>query len=134
MNFFSRLSRGEGLVVKAGGVLILSLFFFPWHKAASLGISRTAIQSPNSLQGTLALLLTVAMVAQILMAKSGSGTPVNPTLVRLQPVAGMAVVALLAWKLAKNTAYLGVGAYLAILLAAVMAYGGLTINKEDGRR
>jgi len=96
MNFFSRLSRGEGLVVKAGGVLILSLFFFPWHKAASLGISRTAIQSPNSFQGTVALLLTVAMVAQILMSKSGSGTPVNPTLVRLQPVAGMAVVALLA--------------------------------------
>lgn len=135
---FSSLSRGEKVVMRAGGVLLVDLLFFPWHRFTGpiglFGISdptRTAVQTPNSLQGTIAFLVTVAMVAQILMARSSSTRP-NPTLIRLQPVGGMAVLAVLAWKLAIDTSYLSVGAYLGIALAAGVAYGGVLRGKEVG--
>ncbi len=135
----SRLSRGEKYVVVAGGLLLLSLFFFPWHKLPGFVLllggdpTRTALQKPNSLQGTLAFLVTVGMVAQVVLTRYTS-QKVNPALARLQPAAGLAVLGLLAWKLASETSYLSVGAYLGILLAGALAYGGLTMAKESGRR
>jgi hypothetical protein len=134
----SRLSPGEKIVVVAGGLLLVSLAFFPWHRIVLLGLlggdpTRTALQKPNSLQGTLAFLVTVAMVAQVVMARY-SHQRVNPALVRLQPAAGFAVLGLLGWKLALATAALSVGAYLGIPLAAALAYGGLVMAKESGSR
>jgi hypothetical protein len=133
---FSRLSRGERFVVVAGGLLLLSLAFFPWHRLSELGFlggdpTLTALQKPNQLQGTLAFLITVGMVAQVVLTKY-SNQRVNPTLVKLQAPAGMAVFALLAWKLASETAYLSVGAYLGLLFAGALAYGGLVLAKEHG--
>ena len=100
----SRLSRGERFVVLAGAFLLLDLIFFPWHRYELLRFlggdpTRTALQTPNALQGTLAFLVTVAMVAQVIMTRFTS-QQVNATLVRLQPAAGLAVLGLLAWKLA----------------------------------
>ncbi len=135
---FSSLTRGEKVIVRAGGLLLVDLLFFPWHRITGasllLGVSdptRTAVQTPNSLQGTIAFLVTVAMVAQILMARSSSARP-NPTLVKLQPVAGMAVLAVLAWKLGIEPTYLSVGAYLGILFAGGVAYGGVLRGRETG--
>jgi hypothetical protein len=134
----SRLSRGERTVFLAGALLLLDLFLFPWHKfptslflLGGLDPTRTAIQSPNALQGTLAFLVAVAMVAQVVMTKF-TNQKVNPALARLQPVAGMAVVALLAWKLAIATSYLSVGCYLGMLLAGALAFGGITMGRESG--
>jgi hypothetical protein len=132
----SRLSRGERFVVVAGGLLLVSLAFFPWHRSAVMIFlygdpTRTALQAPNLLPGTLAFLVAVGMVAQVLMTRY-SNQRVNPTLVRLQPVAGMAVFALLAWKLASDSSGLSTGAYLGIPLAAALAYGGLVMAKEHG--
>ncbi len=136
----SRLSRGERCVVLAGGFLLLSLIFFPWHRYPSAvlllgGIdpTRTALQTPNALQGTLAFLVTVGMVAQVIMSRF-TNQKVNPGLVRLQPAAGMAVLAMLAWKLATDTSYLSVGAYLGMALAVILAYGGLTMSREPEAR
>ena len=132
----SRLSRGERFVVLAGAFLLIDLIFFPWHRYPTsfifLGLSdptRTALQAPNALQGTLALLVAVAMVAQVIMTRF-THQQVNPVLVRLQPAAGMAVLALLAWKLASDTAYLSVGAYLGMALAVALAYGGLAMARD----
>jgi len=129
---FASLSRGEKVVVRAGGLLLVDLLLFPWHRIPP-GIRRTAVQDPNSLPGTIAFLVGVAMVAQIVMART-SAAPPNRTLVRMQPAAGMAVVAALAWKLALATAYLSVGAYLGLALAVGVAYGGVLIGKEVGFR
>ena len=136
----SRLSRGERFVVLAGGFLLLDLIFFPWHRYPSLVAflggdpTRTALQRPNSLQGTVAFLVAVGMVAQVIMTRFTSQR-VNPALVRLQPAAGMAVLGLLAWKLAIDTSYLSVGAYLGMALAVLVAYGGLLMSREpDARR
>jgi hypothetical protein len=135
----SSYSRGEQFVLVAGGCLIVSLVFFPWHKLplqAFLFVggdpTRTALQAPNQLQGTLAFLVTVAMVAQVFMARRSMHA--NPALARLQPAAGLAVLGLLAWKLASNTTYLSVGAYLGLGFAAGLAYAGLVLAKEGGKR
>lgn len=131
---FSRLSRGERFVVVAGGLLLVSLAFFPWHRLSELGFlggdpTLTALQSPNSLQGTLAFLVTVAMVAQVLLTRY-SDQKVNPALVKLQAPAGMAVFAILSWKLASETSYLSVGAYLGMIFAGALAYGGFILSRE----
>jgi hypothetical protein len=135
----SRLTRGERAVLLAGAFLLIDLFSFPWYRypaAAFLlgGISdptRTGIQSPHALQGTLAFLVAVAMVAQVVMTRF-TNQPVNPHLAKLQPAAGMAVVALLAWKLAIDTSNLSVGCYLGMLLAVALAFGGVTMGRESG--
>lgn len=134
----SRLSRGERFVVVAGGLLLVSLAFFPWHRVGFVGAfggdpTLTGLQKPNQLQGTLAFLVTVAMVAQVLMTKYSSQR-VNPTLVKLQAPAGFAVLALLAWKLANTTEYLSVGAYFSLPLAVALAYGGLILTQENTGR
>ena len=135
---FSRLSRGERFVVVAGGLLLVSLAFFPWHRLAEMRFlggdpTLTGLQEPNQLQGTLAFLITVAMVAQVVLSKSSSQR-VNPTLVKLQAPAGFAVLALLAWKLANTTEFLSVGAYLGLPLAMALAYGGLMLTQEHTKR
>ena len=132
----SRLSRGERVVVLAGGFLLLNLIFFPWHRYAVLGFlggdpTRTALQAPNALQGTIAFLVTVGMVAQVIMTRF-TNQKVNPALVKLQPAAGLAVLGLLAWKLSLDLNNLSVGAYLGIPLAVVLAYGGLTMARDPG--
>jgi hypothetical protein len=129
----SDFSHGERVVVTAGGLLLADLFFFPWHRSALAGVlggdsTLTGLQDPNALQGTIAFLLTVAMVTQVLLARAGSMRP-NPTLVRLQPVAGMAVFAMLAWKLASEVSALSVGAYLGIILGVIVAYGGMAMGR-----
>jgi len=135
----SRLSRGERVVLLAGAFLLLDLFSFPWHRYPTalllLGSvednTRTGIQSPHALQGTLAFLVAVAMVAQVVMTRF-TNQPVNPVLAKLQPVAGMAVVALLAWKLAIDPSNLSVGCYLGMVLAGALAYGGVTMGRDSG--
>lgn len=125
-------------MVVAGGLLLISLAFFPWHRLAELRFlggdpTLTALQKPNQVQGTVAFLITVAMVTQVLMAKYGS-QQMNPALVKLQAPAGFAVLALLAWKLANTTEFLSIGAYLGMALAAALAYGGLILTQENTRR
>lgn len=124
----SRLSRGERFVVTSGGILIMSLLFFPWHRDR-FGGTATALKDPNSLQGTLAFLVAVAMVLQILMAK-WTGHPANPTLVRMQPAGGLAVIGLLAWKVSVLPELLSVGCYIAIAAAAALTYGAFLYAKE----
>jgi hypothetical protein len=131
----SRLSRGERYVVLAGGFLLLDLIFFPWHRYSGVFAflggdpTRTALQSPNALQGTLAFLVAVAMVAQVIMTRFTS-QKVNPALVKLQPAAGLAVLGLLAWKLSIDLNNLSVGAYLGLPLAVALAFGGLMMARD----
>lgn len=125
----SDFPHGERVVVTAGGLLLVDLFFFPWHRVSGSGATRTAIQDPNALQGTIAFLLAVAMVAQIILARYSSARQANPALVRLQPVAGMAAFSMLAWKLALEPSLLSVGAYLGLVLGGILAYGGLAMAR-----
>ena len=132
----SKLTKGDKIVLGAGLLLIIDLLFLPWHKISVAGIidvTRTGVQSPNSFYGVLALLLAVVMVAQVALSKLSTAKlpdmPVPWGQVHL--IAGVAAFVLLLLKLLVETSSLGFGAYLGVLLAAGLAFGGYTISQES---
>jgi len=136
---FNKLTQGERIVLIAGVLLIIDLLVLPWHNIELGGlvdVNRTAVQSPNAFYGVIALILTIVMVGQIIAAKlAGAKLPDLPIpwgTVHL--IAGIAVFALLLLKLVVETNFLGFGAYLGLLLAAAVAFGGFSISKESTSR
>ncbi|HUR22767.1 MAG TPA: hypothetical protein VMZ73_02740 [Acidimicrobiales bacterium] len=132
---FSKLTLGNKIVLGAGVLLILDLLFFPWHNVSVGGIvdvNRTGVQSPNSFYGVLALLLALVMVAQVVVSKLTTAKLPDIPLPwsRVHLIAGIAVLALLLLKLLVETSFLGFGAFLGLILAAALAYGGYTISQE----
>ena len=132
----SKLTLGEKIVAGAGIVLLIDLLFLPWHNidVGILSVSRTGVQSPNSIWGVLALLLALAMVAVV--AISRFTTAQLPDLPVPWPqamfFAGIAVAALLLLKLLLETSFLGFGAFLGLVLGGAMAYGGFVMRNEAG--
>ena len=132
---FSKLTLGDRIVLGAGVLLAVDLLFFPWHNISVGGIldvSRTGVQSPNAFYGVLALLLVVVMVAQVVVSKlTAAKLPEIPLpWSRVHLIAGIAVLALLLLKLLVETNFLGFGAFLGMILAAALAFGGYTISRE----
>lgn len=132
----SKLTMGEKIVGGAGILLLIDLLFLPWHKIdlGIISVSRSAIESPNGFWGALALLVTIAMVAVVVLTRfTSTKLPDLPIpLGRAMFFAGIAVVALLVIKLIVETDFLGFGAWLGLLLGAAVAYGGFLIGKEAG--
>lgn len=132
----SRLTLGDKIIAGTGIVLVITLLFLPWHSAGygPYEITRTAIQSPNSIWGILALLLTIAVLLAALLPKlSEVKVPDLPIpLPDAVMYASFAVVALLLLKLLVQTEALGFGAFLAILLAGGMAFGAFRSRQEAG--
>lgn len=129
----SKLTLGERIVLGAGFFLILDLLFFPWYDVGPLfGGTRRAVDPPHSFYGVVALLVTIVMFGHVVVWRLASATlpelPVSWGVVHL--VAGVAVLGLLLMKLLTETDFLSYGAYLGLLLAAVLAYGGYVINRE----
>lgn len=130
----SKLTTGEKIVLAAGVVLLIDLLFLPWHNIdlGLFSVSRTAVESPKAFWGVLAMLITAAMIAVVVLSRFTS--------VKLPdlPVpwgdamffAGVAVAALLLLKLVLETDFLGFGAWLGILLAGAVAYGGFLMRNE----
>jgi hypothetical protein len=115
---------------------LIDLLFFPWHKIdlGILSVSRTAVQSPNSFWGVLAMLVALVVVAVIAVTRfTSTAMPDLPVpLSRAIFFGTIAVLALVLLKLVIETRSLGFGAYLAVLLAAGMVYGGFLRDKEPG--
>ena len=132
---FKKLTMGDRIVLAAGILLVIDLLFLPWHSIdlGVLSVKRTGVQSPNGFYGVLALLIAVVMVAQIVVARlTAAKLPQIPLpWGRVHLIAGVVVLALLLLKLVIETDYLGFGAWLGIILAAVLAFGGFTVNKES---
>lgn len=132
----SKLTTGEKVVAGAGILLVIDLLFFPWHKLdlGILSVSRTAIESPKAFWGVLALLLTIAVVAAVLVTRlTTARLPALPVpFGQAVFFAGIGVLALLVIKLALETDFLGFGAWLGLLLAAALAYGGFMMRQEEG--
>ena len=134
----SKLSRGERIVVIAGGLLVIDLLFLPWHSITVpfIGsVNRNGISSPNGFLGFLAALAAAAMVAQIVLSRFTSAKlPDLPVpWPRAHMLGGLVVVALLLLKLILQTDFLSFGAYLGIVVAAGLAFGGYTVNQESSR-
>jgi hypothetical protein len=132
----SKLSRGDRIVVVTGVLLIIDLLFLPWHSITVpfLGsVNRSGVSSPNAFWGFLALLVAAAMVAQIIVSRyTDAKLPDLPVpWPRAHMFGGLAVLVLLVLKLILQTSALGFGAYLGILFAAGLAFGGYTVNQES---
>lgn len=134
-----KLSLGERILAAAGIALLIDLLFLPWHHIeigirgiATATSNRTGIESPNAFLGFLALLVTAAIVAHVVMSVYTKVTlpelPVSWGQADL--IASVAVVALLALKLVLETDFLGFGAWLGVILAGVLVYGGVQRYRE----
>jgi hypothetical protein len=130
------------IVAMAGVLLIVDLLALPWHHYAvkvdtkglniqlpTFELDRTAVQSPHPSLGFGAVALAGLMVALVLV------TTVERfrRLEHLQLLIGPTVFGLLAAK-ALVADYLGSGAWLGLLLGAVLAYGGFRVSQEAGGR
>lgn len=134
----TKLSLSDKIIGGAGIVLIIDLLFLPWH-SIDLGpfggsVTRTAVEDPNPFWAILALLLAIAVVAVVAVRAFKPETklpdlPVSWNQAIFFATAAIAVLLLL--KLLIETSELGFGAFLGILLAGGMAYGGFLKFQDD---
>jgi hypothetical protein len=134
----SKLSSGDRIVVITGALLVFDLLFLPWISVTIPlygTVSYSGISAPNGFLGFLAALAAAAMVAQILVSRFTSARvpDLRVPWPRAHMLGGVFVLALLLLKLILHTNLLGFGAYLGILLAAGLAFGGYTVNQESTR-
>lgn len=133
-----RLSIGERYMALAGILLFLDLLVLPWHRISvgvgpfSVTASRSGIESPNGFLGLLVALVAVAVVARIIVSEFTSvALPALPvSWQQADLIGGAAIAALVVIKLVAETSYLSIGAWLAVLLAGVMAYGAYLRYRE----
>ncbi|MGN6696228.1 MAG: hypothetical protein ACTHN0_18770 [Aquihabitans sp.] len=126
----SRVTPGDNLITGAGLLLLIDLLFLPWHQVFSSSI--TAVAAPEGWWGTLAVLLTLAILVVLALRRftSISFTALPRPIGQLNLAANAVVLASLLVKLALNPDYLGFGAYLGILLAGTMTAGAFLGRDE----
>jgi hypothetical protein len=134
-----RLSQGERIVLVAGLALIADLLFLPWHDIALGGglddlvdTTLTGVQEPYAGYGIAAVVLTLAMIVQIVLARVLSVRLPEPPVPwsQIHLILGIFVAVVLVIKLVRLTDSLGYGAYSAILAGVLVAYGGYRIASE----
>jgi|SRR6266571_4183572 len=131
----SKLSKGDRIVVVAGLLLVIDLLFLPWYSitiANLVTVTRTGVGSPDAFLGFLGMLVALVMVLQIVLARfTDVKLPDLPIpWPRAHMLGGAVALILLLLKLVLHTSYLGFGAYLAILLAIGLTFGGVSVNNE----
>lgn len=131
---FNKLTLGDKIIGGTGIVLLIDLLFLPWHSVdvGFTSFTRTAIQSPNGFWGILAMLLTVAVVLLALLPQLTSVEIPEMPIPHADAVfyGACAVLGLLLLKLLLETDSLGFGAFLGLLLAAGLAFGGFSNWQE----
>jgi hypothetical protein len=138
----SKLSVEDAVVLAAGVVLVIGLFAFPWYSlggplAAALGgnIERSATSSPYSVWGILAMLLTIAIVVDLILARFVPEIELS-TFPRetARAVAGALVLVLLAVKFFASVGNFGWGFYVDVILAIIVAAGAWLNAKRRSTR
>ena len=138
---FSKLTLGDKILGGCAIVLVIDLLFLPWHHVSYSGFgvsvseNRSAVQSPNSFWGWLAMLVLLAIIGTTIVRRlTETELPETPRpMAELTFYAAIGVLVLLVLKLIIETDALGFGAYLAILLAGGMVYGAyLDKDEADG--
>lgn len=135
----AKLSQGERIVLIAGVALIVDLLFLPWHDLALgreledlVDTTVSGVQQPYSGYGIVAVVLTVVMVAQIVLARLLPVRLPEPPVPwsQIHLIAGVFVAVVLVVKLVRLTDSLGYGAYSGVLAGILVAYGGWSIARE----
>ncbi len=137
MDKLNELTLGEKIIVAAGVVLLIDSFL-PWYSIdiSIFHFSRNGWQAPNSFLSVLAILIGIAMAAQVLVARLGS---VNmPDKVgslgwgMVDLIAGAVAFLFVIIKWLNNTDWTAYGLYIGIIATAALAFGGFTVAKERG--
>lgn len=133
----TKLKLGDKIILGCGLGLLITLLFLPWHRICidfgafggeSCG-SASAMESPNGFWGILALLALVAIIAVVFVERlTTTELPALPIGMHQAIFFGcIGIFAILVLKLLTKFEFLGFGAYLAILLAGGMVYGGFLL-------
>jgi hypothetical protein len=128
----SRVTVGDKVTAIAGILLLIVLLVLPWHQVFSFSL--TAVEAPNGWWGTLAALLTLAILVVVFLRRFAAIelTWLPRPIGEVNLAANAVVLALLVIKLALDTNFLGFGAFLALLLAAAMVVGAALGRDETG--
>jgi hypothetical protein len=126
---FSKLSREDLMVLVGGIVLIIGMFAFPWY-SIGLGVygslDRTAIESPYSIWGILALIVEIVIVLDIGLARFSPATQL-PTLAvgrdMTRVYACALLIVLLFIKFIAHVGSFGWGFFVDVILAIVVTVG-----------
>jgi hypothetical protein len=134
------LARAHAIVGGAGVLLVLDLLGAPWYRL-TIGVpgitlyaeNHTGLERPAGWLGVLALLLTLALLQTIGLQRLGRRQlpQVAVPWPRLQFGAAVAVFGLVGLKFLSGVTHLAWGAFVGVLLAAALAYGGALIGRED---
>jgi len=141
-----KLSQGEWIVLIAGLLLLVDLLFLPWHAvdltateqlvADEVGFDPTpsAVQPPGRGYGIAAVIFTLVMIVQIVIARFTTLRLPEPPVPwsQIHLIAGIFVLVVLVIKLIRDTSGLGYGAYSGILGGLLVAYGAYLIAQDPG--
>ena len=130
----SKLSREDWLVLGTGVLLIIGLFAFPWYSVSGItvdgisvgGTSPAATSSPYSIWGILAVIVTIAIVADFALARFSPQTHLPTTQFgRDQTRVGAAglLVLLLFIKFVAHVGNFGWGFFFDVIFAAALTFG-----------
>ncbi len=125
---FSKLSR-EDLMVLAGGILLfISLIAFPWYSYSAFGFSvdRSALESPYAVWGILAMIVTIAIVADLALERFSPATTLPTTqLGRAMTRVGLCglLLVLLFIKFIAHVGDFGWGFFIDVILAIIVSVG-----------
>lgn len=134
MNPRMQLGRSEMITGIAGILLLIGISAFPWFHVGAIrffgttfnaNVNLTALQGPGSFFGVLALIVLIALLAEMAVSRL---TPVQfPELPfpwsRVELATGVAVPVLLVIKILFHIGNFGWGFYADLVLAIVLAYG-----------
>jgi hypothetical protein len=133
---FSKMRVPDWILGGCALVLLIDLLFFPWH-SVDLGpfgdYTRSGLESPNAFWGILAFIVALAVLAVVIVGRlTTAKLPEIPiSWADATFYAAIATLVLLLIKLIAETDSLGFGAWLGILLAAGMVYGGFATKQAD---
>jgi hypothetical protein len=127
---FSKLSREDWMVGGGGIALILSLFIFAWYSGT--GYSFAATSSPYAIWGILALIVTIAIVVDLALARFSPATVIPTTQLgrdMTRAAAAGVVGLLLIIKFLAHVGNFGFWVVIDVLLTAIVI-GGAWLNAQ----
>ncbi len=136
-----KLSTIDWIISVAAALLVIDLVALPWYDfhvgsygVYSYGVSFTGVEAPDGFFAWLAVLIGLAIIAQVVIAKLT--TVELPQLGlswgKIKMIGGLAALGLVLLKFVLNLHphYFGIGCWVAVVLSAALAYGGLMASKE----
>ena len=130
----SKLSREDWMVLAGGIVLIISLLAFDWYSVGGAtingitigGYSAAATSAPYAIWGVLALIVAIAVVVDVALARFSPATTLPTTQLgrdMTRAVAAGVVLLLLFIKFIAHVGDFGFGFFVDVILAIVVAAG-----------